>query len=333
MRRISSIPRFCLLAACLLGCDVALADAPKPDTAPEQSVSAGPIQASLKLDRASLNVAQSLTATLTVRAPVGVRVTLPEEEAKLDGFSVVSIVNEPLRTLPTGSGQEQLLVRRYKLAPFLPGEYKIPPMEIRWQKSEKESGVARTAEVKVVVDSLLPKSDAPNSKALDPGTIRAEYTLPAQSDRSTLWVGFAVGFGAAVALGAGFWILNRRRTPKDDLEALIAQVEALRRQGTFTAESLHQLASAFRRGLATRLDPSAGSQTTGELVATLARTPDWGEAEARRAGDVFETLDAARFGGTSMSEDRFRNLAETVASMLARLRAMPPRAVRTEVAP
>lgn len=323
---------FCLPA---LSADRAFADAPAVASAPEQSVKAGPIEVTVTLNRSTLNVAQSLVVNLTVRAPIGVRVTLPPEDAKLDGFSVSSVLNEPLLTVPAKEGEQQVIVRRFTLAPFLPGEYEVPPMEIRWQKSEKESGVARTAAVRVTVESLLPEKASADAKSLDPGTIRGEYLLPAPSGNTGLATGIAIGFGAAAALGGGLWFVNRRRAPKDDIAGLISRVDSLRAQsqGEPSTESLHQLASALRGGLVSRLDLGTNSQSTAELIGALSRKPDWAERDVNLVGEVLEMLDAARFGGTALSVDRFRSLADSVASILDKLRSMPPRLVQTEAAP
>ncbi|MGH7243839.1 MAG: hypothetical protein ACREJD_10515 [Phycisphaerales bacterium] len=304
--------------------------APANVAASEQSVSAGPIQATLKLDRDSLNVAESLIATLTVRAPTGVRVTLAPAESKLAGFSVVSAVDEPLLTVPTAEGQQQLLVRRYTLEPFLPGEYKFPPIEIRWQKSAAESGVARTAEVKVAVASLLPKDVANDKKALDPGPIRDAYTPPVTRSNSSIWIGIAIGFAAASALGVGFWVLNGRAHTSDEVAQLLARIEALRasdQRSAPSSEAMHELATSLRSALANRVDPAAATADTSELVERLERRSGWGVAEAKHVGDILGAIDAARFGGIPMPSSEFRQHVDSVIGMLVRLRALPSAAV------
>jgi len=317
--------RACLIVTALViasGETICIA-VPAIQAAPEQTVSAGPIEASLKLDRASLNVAESLMATLTVKAASGVRVSLPPVEAKLGGFTVISAVNEPLRTVATGEGEEQLIVRRYTLEPFLPGDYNFPALEIRWQKSAAESGVARTAEVKVVVDSLLPKQTGAEAKPLDPGTIREAYTPPVERGAGAIWVGIAIGFGAAVVAGAGIWASSRRRQSADRIAKLLGRVQSLRQAGAPNADSLHELAGALREALANRVDPRATTADTGELVERLGSTAAWGDAEARRVGEVLGALDAARFGGMPMPASEFGRHVETVAAMLTKLGAMP----------
>ncbi|MBX3379033.1 MAG: hypothetical protein KF805_02975 [Phycisphaeraceae bacterium] len=302
------------------------AAAPDAAAAPEQTVSAGPLQATLKLDRASLNVAENLVATLWVKAPTGVQVALPLTEAKLGGFTVISVVDEPLRTVPTGTGEQQELMRRYTLEPFLPGEYTLPPLEIRWKKGGNESGVARTAEVKVPVTSLLPKQAGSDAKAPDTGTIRGEYTVAKPRDAGALWTGVGIGFGAAAAVGCGLWVRSRRRHATDAIDRLLQRVEDLRRADrgdTTNPHALHELAGAIRGAIADRVEPGAASAEASELVKTLERHSGWGATDARRVGEVLGALDAARFSGACVPATEFRRYVETVVEVLKKLRAMP----------
>jgi len=314
-------------ALCSMNC---FAD-PATHAASEQTVGAGPIEATLKLDRSSLNVAESLIATLTVKAATGVRVSLPPVEKQLGEFSIASAVDEPLRTVATSRGEEQLFVRRYTLEPFLSGDYTFPSLEIRWQKSASESGVARTAEVKVNVESLLAKQTVGNVKELDPGTIRDAYTSPAVRGTGPVVIAMAIGFGAATFIGGGLWVWSRRRRATDEIATLLERVEHLRREsgsGQPNPESLHHLAGVLRCALADRVDPDAEATETRELVRRLEKIEAWGESDARRVGDVLTALDAARFGGGPMSPSEFGRHVEAVLAMLSKMRALPKPGVR-----
>jgi len=298
---------------------------PAMQGASEQTVRAGPIEAALKLDRSSLNTAESLIATLTVRAESGVRVSLPRVESKLGAFSVLSTVDEPQRTVATSKGDEQLFVRRYTLEPFLPGEYVLPPLEIRWQKSAGESGVARTAVVKIPVETLL-KEAGKDGKPPDPGTIRGAYTPPVVRGDGSIWAGIVIGFVIASLGGAGIWVLRRQKQAADEIAILLERVQNLRRSAATDlpgTEALHELAGALRDGLARRVEPDAATADTGELVARLAKKKTWGDSEARRVGEVLGSLDAARFGGVAMPASEFDLHVEAVVGMLKKMRAMP----------
>lgn len=315
-------------ALALILCAAAAWVHPRPvrasEPAPVQTVNAGPIRATLKLDRSSMNVAQSLVATLTVYAPSGVRVSLPLVDARLGGFSVVSSIDEPLRTVAAKSGEEQVLVRRYTLEPFLPGEYRFPPLEIRWQKGAGESGVARTADVAVKVESLLGSKGAKEGQSLDPGTIRDAYTIPAPRESWGLWVGGGIGFGAAVLGGTGVWMFMRRRSRPDGLARLISSAEQARAGiEAGGSDPMHRLAGALRSGIAERIEPCAATVETNELIERLKRNPAWGEEKAAAVGEVLTALDAARFGGETMAPAELRRHAETVIALLLRMRSMP----------
>lgn len=294
------------------------------EPASEQTVDAGPIRATLKLDRSSINVAQSVVATLIVHAPAGVRVSLPLAEPRLGGFTVVSSVDEPPRTVVAKAGEEQVLVRRYTLAPFLAGEYRLPPLEIRWQKSAGESGVARTAEVAIRVESLLGSHDAKGGQSLDPGTIREAYTIPVPRERWGLWEGVGIGVGVSALACFGIWMLTRRRSGPDEITRLLATAEQARAGiEAGGSDPMHLLAGVLRSGLAERLEPCAATAETSELVERLRRNPVWGEEKATGVGEVLRALDAARFGGEAMPPAELRRHAETVIAVLLNLRSMP----------
>lgn len=292
-----------------------------PVGTPEQSISAGPLQVTLKMNRATLNAADNLIATLTVTAPAGVRVTMPPEEKALGGFSVISIVDEPLRTVPIGTGEQQEFVRRYTLEPYLPGEYTLPPLEIRWTKGANQSGAARTSPVNIIVESLLPPPSGSDSKAPDAGTIRGLYTAPVEHGTGSLWAGVAIGFVSALAVGGGVWIAKRRSRAPDEVKRLLERVEALRdSKGT---DALHELALSIRGAMAARFGPGLASADTGEVVMTLASRAGWGDVDAGGAGALLGTLDAARFSGAGLPATEFHGCVESTLAILKKLHEMP----------
>ncbi len=305
--------------------------APEQQAAQTQRVTAGPITATLTLDRASMTAAESLVARLEVSAPSGVRVELPTAEGKLGEFTVVSVVDEPELAKAGPKGMESTVVRRYTLEPFLPGDYTLPALEIRWRRKDPSaSGVARTAAVTVPVRSLLAPAKPGENKepaALDPGTIRDAYSPPATNERSAFWTGIAIGAGGvATVVAGGVWARRRRGSASDPVKAQIERVSKLRGGGfepARAADVCHELAGAVRMALADRIDPAAAVLPTEELAGRFSAAGGSIPGVAGDGAALLKRLDAARFSGEAVSGRELESLIENGSSVLVSLLAMP----------
>ncbi|MBS0191582.1 MAG: DUF4381 family protein [Phycisphaerales bacterium] len=263
------------------------------ESAQSQQVSAGPVAVVLELNRAKINVASSLSMDLRVTAPRDVRIEMPASGSRLGEFAVASETDEA----PVGvRGDQTLYVRHYRLDPFLPGKYTVPPLQIAWHKIVgNESGVARTSPMTIEVSSLLPPAaDAPGAKAaeLDTGTIRDEYFEPGTPQRRIGWIVACVFAAGVVVLVFVAW--RRRRQNSDPWSAELARLRTLAagQDAERAKAQLHELAGAFRRALATRIE--AASTCTAE-DAQRVLSPHLSEDIVAGIGRVLKTLDRLRF--------------------------------------
>lgn len=335
-------PAILMLAPAVLA---APADVVAPATAPADSlaashgitqhVEAGPVRVDLAIDRQSLNVAQSLVVTLEVTASSSVSVELPTPGDKLGPFSVASIADEPPRAVPGGDAAATRLVRRFTLDPFLPGDYTLPALEVRWKRlatsspspdAPADSGVARTSPVTVRVVSLLPEAaQAPTADpaALDPGPIRGRYTPPAPRAWNTLAIGIGAGAAGALLLAWAGRAIYRRRSDSDPIELLISRVESLDPAASDAGRFCDELSRALRLALADRVDPRATSLLADELPARLPVRGLYTEQLAADAGSLLRELDESRYSGVpGAPEELDRRRAQTL-SILRALETMP----------
>lgn len=311
-----------VLAVAWTGISRADSPAPPSTTVLNQQVKAGPLNITFTIDRSTVSVAQSVHAVLRVSVPTGVQVDLPSSEPKLGQFTVQSVVDEPQTAETDQAGLRSVFVRRYTLDPFLPGEYTLPPIDIRWRTTgTTESGIARTAPVKISVQSLLP-ADASKDK-LDTGTIREAYTPPLKPDRTGLWVGFLLGMGVSLLAVGGVWYARRARGPGDVVaDAIAAICEKQRSQFTLaeTGTVCDLLSTALRNALADRVAPASRASLPDALRGQLVNSGCLSPQDSDETIAILKRLDEARFSGEQVSKSELDQLAERTLAILAFLK-------------
>jgi hypothetical protein len=332
-----------VLASVLFACasvgDTAIAaeqDSPQPLT---QHITTGPLDVEFSIDRDSMTAAQSATATLRVVSPAAVRVELPEIGEKLGGFAVESVSDAPSKAQAGPDQAYTIQLRTITLSPFLPGDYEVPTLEIRWRKPDsRESGVARTQPVTVHVRSLLPLAlkgaDAPPPN-LDPGTIRDEYIAPAARRWSPITVTIFAG-AALMGITVGAFSLMRRRSSHspDPLQAIIQRTAALRAGATSpdaAIELCHSLATSLQSALVAKGGSSAASTSVSDLLAALENNPMFSPSHSKNIQSLLEQLDTARFSGESPAPRECEALVEKTFDILLSLQALPAAASPAEV--
>lgn len=289
---------------------------------PAQHIEAGPVRLELSLDRAAMNVAQTLRLRLRVQALQGVRVDLPAPQEKLGGFLVTGVHDDPPVAAADGTALRTTFARELTIEPFLPGNYEVPAIEVPWTRpATGEHGVARTAPIAVRVLSLLPDAAPGAPPSLDPGPIRGAYEpTTALSWRPALLLGTGAVAGLALG-GAGLWALRRRRTG-DVMATLERRVRVLAGPlpaGVSGRQACDEIGTCVRLALADRIHPGAPSLTPAELAKGPA-SPAAMELLGR-AAELLARLDTARFAGEAIDERDVGPWAETAMSLLASLRS------------
>ncbi len=308
----------------------------EPPTA-TQRIEAGPIVIEQAFDRSVMLAAERVTATWRVHAPLDVRVGLPPMPvpgSKAGDFAVVSCVDEPARL--TGDPSRLVLVRRLLLEPFLPGTYATPTLEATWHRSDSEQGIARTSSTSITVESLLPSaaSDPALAGEFDPGSIREEHRV--ESSQGNSWLIPAGAITALAVLGAAAVAgMRRRRGSEADPAAValaLAQTVDVRIDDPGSVRrALDDLAHSLRAALADRVTPLA-SAMAGEWLRSDggarggAGVPSLDDERRRimeAALPLLDTLDEARFSGSTAAADHLARLRDEVVKLVETLQAMP----------
>jgi hypothetical protein len=155
---------------------------------------------------------------LEVRAKEEYEVKLPQFGEKLEQFGIVDYGAPPARLLEGGVVLQR---RSYTLEPFLSGEYKLPPMTVRYFRKSEGEGRAHGLESEEL--SIQIKSVLPEKAALSIKEIAGPVPLP-RSPWSWTWVGIVAALHLAGL--AAFWWWRRRRRRRRALVKISAHAAA-----------------------------------------------------------------------------------------------------------
>lgn len=247
---------------------------PSKNVGIEKEYKRGPVIFTISVSNKEITIADRLQLKLEVRAKEEYEVLLPEFGEKLQQFGIVDYSAPPPQLVEDGMIH---LSKTYELEPFLSGDYKIPPMKVRfWKKGEKKKHTLESEELTIHVKSILPE------KAADLKI--KEIMPPVELPRQPLWWLYGI-IGATVLGGvgiAGFLLWRKRRVKAEillqrpaheiayeDLEILLA--ENLIEKGEVKFFYL-RLSNILRHYIENRFGLHAPEQTTEEFLMAIRST-------------------------------------------------------------
>ncbi|MFI4873854.1 MAG: hypothetical protein ACIALR_00845 [Blastopirellula sp. JB062] len=254
-------------ALLLVGFLTATTFATTDDTpATSRVISHGPVTATMTLEKRQAQIAEPLTATLTVDAPAGVLITLPQNQMKLGAFNVLS--SSDAADLPTSEGRQW--IRRYQLESLTPGEQIVPSISIAY--SDQRSGaptsdVAQSPELKVMITSVLEGSPDP----LKFRDIHGVVELAVADAPSEAWLYWSLGGGICLAAAGAALLLwpvrNKRLSAKAQALAQLAQLQSSDLLQAGQTELFYvRLTNILRQYVERELNIAAPRLTTDEFL-------------------------------------------------------------------
>ncbi len=266
----------------------------------------GPLSVRMIVDKNSITIAENVTLTIEADYEDGYEVVLPAFGDKLGEFGI----------LDYGESQPQLTAegrirtrKTYRLEPFLSGEYKIAPMEVKLKKKDgAASGVEQenrglalqTEEISIEVKSLL--GNAQGEPAIDP--IVEPVDLPGQP-----WSMAYLLLGAAcVMLGGGaafLWVRRRGRNDQGSILPVSAHLIAWRQLHELLAEKLPErgelktffarISDVVRTYIENRFGLHAPKLTTEEFLASMNRSAPFAPEHRELLDSFLRHCDLVKF--------------------------------------
>jgi len=260
------------------------------------AVVAGGVALEVEAERGTVGVAELLEMRVTVEAPPGSLVSIPDLEGVFEAFAVES--RDPIGPVTIG-GERQRWLRDYVLTPAAPGTTVIPPVTVIVQQAVDDGEIAtrriQSEPLPIEVTTVL-TGDADVTK---PRGIIPPLAMP-EPERRPVWPWLAAG-AAALALAVAF-LRRRSHQPVEGVPETTGdddRLEALRSLAVpETAEDIPafyvRLAEIVRDCTFSRFGIPAGSLTTDETVRTM-RNRDNARLHAERLGRVLGDCDMVKF--------------------------------------
>ncbi len=252
----------------------------------------------LRVDRLRITTAQVIQVEVAVDAPERVAVKLPDaEQFAGSGFDVELRTEQPALI---GDGRTRHM-RRYRLEPFLAGEYPLPELTVDWTAPGQEAAALSTealvAEVISVLDAGVRTDGA---EALELKEVGAPIRAPLRWWRPAL-----AGIAALAAAAAIAAVLRRRRpaarrpAPAEPPAAIaLRALDELERDGTLRADLDRfyvAVSSILRRYVEARFGLRAPEQTTEEFLAAAEAGAAFDRERQRMLRAFLAACDAVKF--------------------------------------
>ncbi len=168
----------------------------------------GPLTAHVRIDKAKINIAQTLTLQLEAAIEPGYEVKMPTVEKVLENFGIVDWDN-----LGDKLDENNNIVKRYRyrLEPFLSGTYPIPAFAFEFydvNSPEEKKYKLTTEPIDIEVASLLGEQRA----ELKIADIEGVVEMPAKASYRWIWVLCIVVIGSGIIVT---WLLLRRKKARE----------------------------------------------------------------------------------------------------------------------
>ena len=311
-----------IAAALITGCTTGPAEGAAPAWEVDHAYGEDPVAVRLRVDRLRITTAQVVRVEVEVDAPEGVMVRLPDPEQFADSGFQVAPRTEPPALVDDGRTRH---LRRFRLEPFLAGDYPIPELAVGWLAPGGEPAGLSTGALTVQVSSVLGDAgvaaaaespavaeDLPELREVgDPIRAPLRWWRPALAGVAALAV-------AAAAMAAIRW--RRRVAASRPVPVEPPGVVALRALDELGCDQALKadldrfyvaVSSILRVYLEGQFGLRAPEQTTEEFLAAAEAEPAFDRGQQRTLRAFLAACDAVKFARARPSADETARIIET----------------------
>jgi hypothetical protein len=299
----------------------------------EKSYTRGPLQVKVLVSKKAITIAERLTLVIEATAGKNIEVEMPRFGEKLEQFGITDYSSPP----PELVGDDKVRTcRTYTLEPFLSGEYKIPPIAIRFRDKVQPgvSGEVQTQELAIAVKSLLPSE----LKKLEVRDVAPPQDMPSPFGWKSA-VGMAVSAFLLAGLGLFLWLRKKRavaeaarRVPPH--EKAYAELAKLLREGLVERgeikEFYNRVSGILRHYIEDRFGLMAPEWTTEEFLAEMEGSallePSWKTLLSR----FLAHCDLVKFAEHQPSTQDIQKTFDTCKDFIEATRERPDDSKKTE---
>ena len=285
----------------------------------ERAYTGDPVTVRLRVERLQITTAQIVRVEVEVDAPERVLVRLPDPEQFADSGFQIELRTEPPALVDDGRTRH---LRRYRLEPFLAGDYPIPELMVGWLAPGGEPAGLSTEALTVQVSSVLADpavAAGPDAEALpELREVGAPIRAPLRWWRPAL-AGIAALAAAAAVLAV---ILRRRRVAASrpvpaEPPAVVAlrALDELERDGALMADldRFYVTVSSILRGyVEAQFGLRAPEQTTEEFLAAAEAGAAFDREQQRTLRAFLAACDAVKFARAQPSAAETTRITATV---------------------
>jgi len=310
---------FGLILACA-GCQKKPATrSKKPEFELDKEYQRGPLTAHVRVDKANINIAQTLLLELEAAIEPGYEVQMPKVDKVLENFGIVDWDN-----LGDKLDENNNVVRRYqyRLEPFLSGTYPMPAFMFEFydvNNPEDKKYELTTEPIDIEVASLLGEQRA----ELKIADIEGVVEMPAQA--SFWWVWILCIVIIAVAGVTWFYIRCKRtgeviRIFKPAHEIAYNRLRGLVKQELIKAgkikEFYEELSDILRHYIEHRFNLRAPERTTEEFLAELPTTNILPQSDQDNLAEFLKHCDLVKFAKYNPTTEQIQRTFDLVKNFI-----------------
>ncbi len=274
-------------------------------------VSDGDVELVVQVDKQTAQVVEPIELSLTLTAPVGSLVTLPEPSGQLGAFQVQRVAAVADLPDPTGAGKRTWNVR-IVLDTLQSGAMSIPPLDVQYRVPSGDAFRTLSSEpVEIQVVSLLEDRSDPT----DFRDIKTVVDVAVPREASRAWIGWLTG-AAGVLCAVATWVVvaSRRRkviSAGDWALSEIEQLEQVIEAEPSTADSVFsELTMIIHDFVELQYGDSVGPPTRGARFDEPAGDSRVPESLRHGFSEFMSLADEVKFAQRSVCEDQVRRSIE-----------------------